>query len=42
MTRKDRVKHGSDYNIESIEMINPAGQTVIKIKQEPADRTNTY
>jgi len=27
------VKQGFDYTIESIEMINPAGQTVIKIKE---------
>jgi len=27
------VKQGFDYTIESIEMINPAGQIVIKIKQ---------
>ena len=27
------VKHGFDYTIESIEMINPSGQIVIKIKQ---------
>jgi hypothetical protein len=27
------VKQGYDYSIETIEIINPAGQTVIKIKQ---------